>query len=128
MKGYARDRKDDVILPFLPSERYEGEYKNYNFDDSPIYTSDGLKTKLRQSPLQSILHYQYKYSTMDGKYYILAIHFAEGKTHYSKYLYDNDKKVDGQEGEDNVMPNDIFNEIILMKNWIEEGDEQVISR
>ena len=99
MIGYARD---------------EDNY--YKYDGFFIGNSDGLK------------QHRYKYTSSDGRYYILAIHFAgeiRRETRYSEYLYDNNELVGER---NNVMPFSVFREIMFMENWIENGYEEVISR
>jgi hypothetical protein len=126
MNGLTRDSKDDTIGFFAVDKRYDGD--DYNEDNGPIYTKEGLKSKVRRSPLK-IITYQYEYRSADNCYYILCWYGTGSDdgidyVHWSKYRYDNDEPVE----EDNVTPSTIFNETLLMENWEDDGDEQVISR
>jgi hypothetical protein len=109
---------------------------NDNDNNKPIYfttnNEEESKSLLKPSNFDFLLRDQYKYKSSDGRHYILAqyVKCLDGKsrTYWSKYRYDNDDVREGERGENNVMPSEIFNEIIVMENWTTEGHEQVIVR
>ena len=93
---------------------------------------EGLKSLLKPSPFDFLLRDQYKYKSSDGRHYILAQHVkcldGKDRTFWSKYRYDNDDVRESKKGENNTTPSEIFNEMILIENWTDEGHEQVIVR
>src|SRR5215204_2152417 len=93
---------------------------------------EGLKSLLKPSPFDFLLRDQYEYQSSDGRHYILAQHVkcldGKDRTFWSKYRYDNDDVRESKKGENNTTPSEIFNEMILIENWTDEGHEQVIVR